>query len=173
MNVEVIRSPRRTRTISAVVRGNTVVVTIPARMSTKDEQEWVRRMVDRVERARRKGQRHRDEDLASRAQELNQRHFDGKLTVTGIIYVDNQRTLYGSCTPSTGLIRISRRLSELPRWVEDYVIMHELSHLVYSHHGPRFWDVVNRYPLAERARGYLMALGFAEDESSESEEEAS
>ncbi|MDE3077287.1 MAG: hypothetical protein KGJ86_17870, partial [Chloroflexota bacterium] len=106
MNVEVIRSKRRTRTISAAVKGDTLVVTIPARLSTAEEREWVRKMVDRVERARRKGQRHREADLEARAHRLNMRFFEGKLTFTAVIYVDNQRTLYGSCTPSTGLIRI-------------------------------------------------------------------
>ena len=169
MQVEVIRSKRRTRTISAAIRGGTLVVTIPARLSQSQEREWVQRMMERVERARKKGERNRDDDLYARARRLNMRYFDGKLALTGIIYVDNQRTLHGSCTPSTGLIRISRRLSKLPRWVEDYVIVHELAHLVYGGHGPRFWELVNRYPLAERARGYLMALG-CEGEPAEAEE---
>ena len=160
MNFEVIRSKRRTRTISAVIRGDTLVVTSPARFNAAQEREGVKRMMDRVERARRKASRNRDDELFARAQRLNMRCFDGRLTFTGIMYVDNQTTLHGSCTPSTGLIRISRRLSRLPRWVEDYVIVHELAHLVYSGHGPRFWELVNRYPLAERARGYLMALGY-------------
>ncbi|MDE3078020.1 MAG: M48 family metallopeptidase, partial [Chloroflexota bacterium] len=161
------------RTISAALNGDTVVVTIPARLSAAEEHEWVRKMVERVERARRKGERRRDADLEARAQRLNMRFFEGTLSFTGVIYVDNQRSLYGSCTPSTGLIRISRRLAKLPGWVEDYVIMHELAHLIYSHHGPRFWDLVNRYPLAERARGYLMALGYQDDASAESAEQAS
>jgi len=174
MQVEVIRSKRRTRTISAIIRGGTLVVTIPARLSQAQERDWVKRMRDRVERARRKSERNSDEELTARARRLNMRYLDGRLTFTGIIYVDNQRTLHGSCTPSTGAIRISRRLAKLPRWVEDYVIVHELAHLVYSGHGPRFWDIVNRYPLAERARGYLMALGCeGEPAEVEPQEEAS
>jgi len=165
MRVEVVRSTRRTRTISAAIRDGAIVVTIPARLSRREEEEWVLRMVQRVERAQRKSDRHGDHELEARAAELNRRYFEGTLTLTGIIYVDNQRTLFGSCTPSTGLIRISRRLAQVPRWVEDYVIVHELAHLVYGRHGARFWDLVNRYPLTERARGYLMALGLGDDEA--------
>ena len=172
MDVEVIRSKRRTRTISAAIRGDILVITIPARLSAAQERDWVKRMMERVERARRKAERNRDDELFARAQRLNMRYFDGKQSFTGIIYVDNQRTLHGSCTPSTGAIRISRRLSRLPRWVEDYVIVHELAHLTYAGHGHRFWELVGRYPLAERARGYLMALGYA-DEPAEDREEAS
>jgi len=142
------------------MQGDTLVVRIPARFTAAQEREWVQRMVDRVQRARRKATRGGDADLFARAQRLNIRYFDGQLAVTGIMYVDNQRTLHGSCTPSTGLIRISRRLASLPRWVEDYVIVHELAHLVHAGHGPRFWQLVQRYPLTERARGYLMALGM-------------
>ena len=173
MNVEVIRSKRRTRTISAAIRGDALVVTIPSRFSQAQEREWVQRMVDRVERARRKGERRGDDDLFARAQGLNRRYFDGKLSLTGIMYVDNQRTLHGSCTPSTGMIRISRRLAALPRWVEDYVIVHELTHLVHAGHGPRFWELVGRYPLMERARGYLMALGLDGEPQAGPEEAAS
>ncbi|MBV8083837.1 MAG: M48 family metallopeptidase [Chloroflexi bacterium] len=170
MNVEVVRSPRRSRTISASIRGDTLIVRIPARFTAAQEREWVQRMVERVQRAKRKAVRNGDAELFARGQRLNIRYFDGQLSFTGIIYVDNQRTLHGSCTPSTGLIRISRRLATLPRWVEDYVIVHELAHLMYAGHGPRFWQLVQRYPLAERARGYLMALGM---EGQPEQEEAS
>jgi hypothetical protein len=54
-------------------------------------------------------------------------------------------------------IRISNKLANLPQWVEDYVIVHELAHLIEPNHGPRFKILVHRYPLAERAIGFLMA----------------
>jgi predicted metal-dependent hydrolase len=41
--------------------------------------------------------------------------------------------------------------------VLDYVIVHELAHLVVPGHGRKFWGLVDRYPRAERARGWLMA----------------
>jgi predicted metal-dependent hydrolase len=58
---------------------------------------------------------------------------------------------------ATASIRVSTRLAAFPDWVLDYVIVHELAHLEVPDHSPAFWKVVDRYPKAERAKGYLMA----------------
>ena len=47
----------------------------------------------------------------------------------------------------------------MPPWVIDYVLLHELAHLVEQGHGPRFWALLEGYPRTERARGFLE--GFA------------
>jgi predicted metal-dependent hydrolase len=73
------------------------------------------------------------------------------------------RARYGSCTPQDGTIRLSDRLVAWPPWVRDYVLVHELAHLAVPDHSPAFWRLVDRYPLAERARGFLIAKGM-EDE---------
>ena len=101
-----------------------------------------------------------DADLERRARELNRQYFGGKLRWKSVRWVSNQNTRNGSCTPSQGTIRISHRLAKMPAFVRDYVLVHELAHLVEANHGPRFWKLVNRYPRTERARGYLMAVGL-------------
>ena len=64
-------------------------------------------------------------------------------------WADNQLSRWGSCTPSDGTIRVSSRLAAFPRWVLDYVLVHELAHLVIFGHGPEFTAIVDRYPLAD------------------------
>ena len=49
----------------------------------------------------------------------------------------------------------------MPDWVLDYVLVHELAHLVVPGHGPQFWSLVDRYPRTERARGYLEGVAAA------------
>jgi hypothetical protein len=98
--------------------------------------------------------------LQATAERLNEKYFGGRLRWDSIRFVANQRDRFGSCTPEDGTIRISHRVAEYPAWVREYVVMHELAHLEVPSHSPRFWRLVDRYPLAERARGFLIAKGW-------------
>ena len=49
----------------------------------------------------------------------------------------------------------------MPAWVVDYVLLHELAHLLETGHTPTFWRLVERYPRAERARGFLEGMALA------------
>ena len=159
--IEIIRSPNRVRTASARMVDGTLVVRVPDGISAEEERKLVDTLVKRVVRAekRRKGEKPLP-DLKRRAADLNRLYFGGKLQVKEIRWVSNQEKRYGSCTPSTATIRISDRLGTMPLWVLDYVLVHELAHLLQANHSPAFWKLVARYPLTERARGYLMAVGL-------------
>jgi predicted metal-dependent hydrolase len=158
--VEVRRSQRRRRTVSAYRDGERVVVLIPDRFSQAEETEWVNRMLARL--ARRNRNPRSDEDLLARAGRLADRYLsDHQVSPASVRWVSNQHYRWGSCTPEDGTIRISARLRGMPDWVIDYVILHELVHLVVPTHGSYFWALVGRYPKAERARGYLEGVAAA------------
>ena len=151
MKTEVVRSARRRKTIEAKVIDGVLRIYVPASLPPEEEEQWVATMRARIAR-KLEGERL---DLPARATELA-----GALGLPQpkqIVFSDRQNKRWGSCTPSGGRIRISRRLVGYPSWVVDYVIVHELAHLVHSNHSGAFWDLVSRYPLAERARGYLLA----------------
>ena len=152
--VEVRRSRRRRRTVAAYRENDKVVVLIPARLSVAEEQEWVATMLARLERSERR-RRPSDAALERRAADLSERYLDGKARPTTVRWVDNQNSRWGSCTPSDGSIRLSSRLQGMPAWVIDYVLVHELAHLLESGHTAAFWTWVDRYPRAERAKGFL------------------
>lgn len=154
MKVEVVRSARRRKTVQARMVDGVLRVHIPAAMSVADETRWVSEMTSRMER-RTAASRF---DLTARARALARQY--GLEAPASIRWVDNQESRWGSCTPADRTIRISSRLAREPGWVVDYVIVHELAHLSVSGHGPRFWRLVERYPLAERARGFLIARGL-------------
>jgi predicted metal-dependent hydrolase len=158
--VEVRRSSRRTRTVTAYRERDTIVVLIPQRMSKADEQTFVKDMVERVlAREARASAPQGDDALATRARQLAASYLAPALNhvpePTAVSWVTNQQQRWGSCTPSTGVIRLSHRLQPLPAWVVDYVLLHELAHLVEPTHSEHFWSLVGRYPAAEKAKGYL------------------
>lgn len=133
---------------------------VPSRLSKAEEEQWVATILERLaERERRR--RPSDEDLLERARELSRRYLDGLPDPVSVRWVDNQRTRWGSCTPDDGTIRLSARLRGMPGWVVDYVLIHELAHLLVPGHGPDFWNLVACYPKAERARGFLEGVAAA------------
>ena len=161
--IEVRRSARRRRTVAARREGDRLIVMIPASMSRAEERRWVADMLARVERSEAK-RRLSDDDLMTRAHTLNHDYFGGRATPVSVRWVTNQRTRWGSCTPVDGTIRISDRVQPMPGWVLDYVLVHELAHLLEPSHNRRFWAWVDRYPQAERAKGFLEGYSSASDE---------
>lgn len=152
--VEVRRSSRRRRTVSAYREGDRTIVLIPARMSEAEEQRWVGVMLDKLaaqESKRMLG----DTELAARAEWLSEQYLGGRARPASVRWVTNQNTRWGSCTPAEGSIRLSHRLKGMPEYVVDYVLVHELAHLLVPGHGRRFWELLEAYPRTERARGYL------------------
>ena len=149
--VEVIRSRKRKKTSQARLRGEDLEVRVPSWISLAQEAEIVAHFVDRFERSRSR----EAIDLTERARAVAA-EYDLPLPHS-IRWVSNQRDRWGSCTPAHGTIRLSDRMAGFPSWVIDYVIVHEMAHLIEASHNDRFWAIVARYPLTERARGYLLA----------------
>ena len=72
--------------------------------------------------------------------------------------VDN-RFRWGSCTPKDN-VNLNWRLIKAPMFVIDYVIVHELAHLIEANHTPRFWNIVRTHaPTMEKARNWLREHG--------------
>nr|WP_240895840.1 M48 family metallopeptidase [Kineococcus siccus] len=117
-------------------------------------------MVARLEAADRRRNPHEDV-LLQRAQELSRRYLDDLAHPSSVVWVDNQLNRWGSCTPADGSIRLSTRLQGMPGWVLDYVLLHELAHLLVPTHSRHFWALLEAYPRTERARGFLAGTDFA------------
>lgn len=96
-----------------------------------------------------------DEDLEERAAWLSRRYLGGHARPASVRWVDPMSGRWGSCTPSAGTIRLSRQLQSMPQQVRDYVLLHELTHLLIPGHGPNFWTLLASYPHVDRARRFL------------------
>jgi predicted metal-dependent hydrolase len=155
--VEVRRSARRRRTVTAYREQGRTVVLIPAAFSPAEERRWVAQMVAKLQtrEERRRRSLGGDSELMARARALSAAHLDGLAEPASVRWVDNQHRRWGSCTPADRSIRLSSRLRAMPDYVVDYVLVHELVHLLEPGHDEPFWTLVARYPRAERARGFL------------------
>ncbi len=159
--IQVIRSRRRRKTVEARLVNGVVRLMVPATMSATEVDTHAVELRDRLIR------RHRCDrvDLTERARQLSASY--GLPAAPQVEWSNRQTRTWASCTLETGHIRVSARASSLPPWVLDYLLIHELAHLVHGDHSPSFWELCNRYPRTERARGYLMAIDHHTEEPDE------
>lgn len=165
IDVVVRRSTRRQRTVAAFWEDGRAVVAIPAHFSARQEREWVAKMLLKL-RAKEKGGKKRpgspsDRDLVARAATLSARYLAGRAAPDSVRWVGNQNSRWGSTTPAERSIRLSDKLRGMPEWVVDYVLLHELAHLLVASHGPSFWALLESYPHLERAKAFLEGVSFA------------
>lgn len=165
--VEVRRSARRTRTVAAFWEDGTAVVAIPARFTAAQEAEWVDRMLAKLhrqgERRSASGRKRPASDaaLAAHAAQLSARYLGGRAVPASVRWVSNQNSRWGSATPAEGTIRLSDKLKPMPQWVIDYVLLHELAHLLVAGHNAAFWKLLEAYPETQRAKAFLEGVAFA------------
>lgn len=144
----------------------------PAEISDAELKNAIDSLKRRLKNKKLKDNIDRVSGLKTIAERINREHFNGRLRIESIEYSTNQLRSFGCCNYKTQRIRISHRLAQMPAWVRDYVILHEMAHLIEPNHSKSFWDIVYRYKLTERAKGYLMAKGFDSEEESGSTEPA-
>ena len=165
--VEVRRSARRTRTVAAFWENGTAVVAIPARFTAAQEKEWVQRMLAKLhrqgERRAASGRKRPASDaaLAAHAVRLSERYLSGKAVPASVRWVSNQNSRWGSATPADGTIRLSDKLRPMPQWVIDYVLLHELAHLLVASQNAPFWKLLAAYPETALAKAFLEWVSIA------------
>jgi predicted metal-dependent hydrolase len=165
METRIIRSNKRVKTVSGRIVDGVLEILAPSDISDQHLAPIIAQLRSKIEKKQYKKQQKQQLDhqaLVQIANRLNREYFQGKLHWEALVWSTQQNKRYGSCTPALRTIRISHRLATMPRFVLEYVVMHELAHLIEANHGPRFWKLVDQYPRTERARGYLMAVGLEE-----------
>lgn len=167
--IEIRRSRRRKRTVTAFRDAGKVVVCMPATFSKAQEEHWVSTMLQRLDAADAR-RRPSDDRLLARSRQLSKLYLDGRAEPDSVRWSGNQSSRWASCTPTDASIRVSDRLKGVPPWVLDYVLVHELAHLLVADHSDEFWALVSQYPRTERARGFLDGITHAAGRSPEDAE---
>lgn len=148
------RSKRRKRSVSARREGDKTIVLMPAHLSKAEEERHIASLLNRLNRKELRGESG-DDGLLALAHTVNRAYFAGLAEPRSVRWVTNQNSRWGSCSSGEKSIRLSHRLQGMPGWVIEYVLVHELAHLLEPNHGAAFWLLVDRFPKAERAKGFL------------------
>jgi len=131
---------------------------VPAWLSSVRAEEYAKRFLARIEKKNKRVAS--DSFLKKRAELINNRYLGGRAVGFTIVWSERQKRVFGVCRQRKKMIRISARLKKAPLWVIDYLLLHELTHLLVPNHGKRFWRIVSQYPKTERARGFLRGVDF-------------
>lgn len=76
------------------------------------------------------------------------------------VKISEMKYRWGSCTPNNNVI-FNWRLIKAPMLVVDYLVVHELAHLIEPNHTPEFWNIVSiQVPLFEKAKKWLKQNGY-------------
>lgn len=156
--VRIIRSVKRRKTISSQWRQDRLVVQVPAALDLKSERMLVDEMIKKFRHSRMTKDLGQNEDaLMRRAQLLDANYFEGTARPTSVKWVKNQNKRWGSASLAKKAIRLSSQLLPTPQWVQDYVLVHELAHLIVPNdgHGPQFQQLLNRFERRGEADQYL------------------
>jgi predicted metal-dependent hydrolase len=157
--VEVRISKRRKRTSEAKWVGGRIVVSLPAHLDVESRQKTIDWLVERL-LARHQLQSGLDDNgLLARAIELSDRYLVGARPVS-VRWVTNQTARWGSCSYYSGHIRVSHRLSVVPGWVLDSVLVHEVAHLTHPDHSLAFHKLAGAYPRHDEAGVFLAGYGL-------------
>lgn len=149
-------SARRKKTVAVREEGEGFLVMSPAAIGEAELRRISVELVRKALKSRR--QTMGNKELAARAAQLNDKYLDGRATIGEIKFVTNMNTRWGSCSVQSKRIRIAHQLQEVPGYVLDAVIIHELIHTFVPNHGPEFRTWEARTPQLEKAQGYLEAF---------------
>ena len=153
------RSARRRRTYKWSLIGGRVQLEVPVGLRATEESRIVADVAERARRRLLRSARATDAELYGRAKDLARRYVPQALPrLRSVVWSDRQERRWGSCSSDTGSIRLSARLQDLPEYVLNAVLVHEVAHLIEPNHSDRFHTLAAAYPLAERARGFLEAV---------------
>lgn len=173
-NVQIIRSSRKTLSIQITSEGE-LIVRAPAGLSQRqidrfleEKSLWIEKAMEKVRSARQAGEAAplTDGDIRALTRQAQQtlppkvEQYARRLGVTyGKITVRCQSGRWGSCS-GKGSLSFNCLLMLAPESVQDYVVVHELSHRIHMNHSAAFWSTVESVlPHYRREKDWLRAQG--------------
>ena len=152
--IRVIRSSRRKKSIGAYREQGAIVISVPARLSNSKVSAVIPELVEKILTKEAK-ERLTDSQLHERSLYLLGKYLPEFLITPASVTWRSMNERWGSCTTVDRTIRISDRLNGAPEYVVDYLLVHELIHLMIPDHGVEFEGLLARFESSDRASAYL------------------
>jgi len=151
---------KRVKNINVRLVGEELRVSAPSWVSRRELDDAIvvlaRRLVRR-DRERRVNDRRDALELARKVA----RRFPTPPDVVEARFSTRQSARWGSYSTRTRTIRLSAVLCQMPSWVLEAVVAHELAHVVHPDHSPEFWALLRKVcPHTDRARAFLEGVGW-------------
>ena len=158
LDLRVVR--KRVKNINARLRGTTLSVSAPHRVSKTELEETIRQLARRLVRRSRADAVNHGRPAAEIARRVAAR-FPDPPEVADVRFVTNQTARWGSYSLQTGIVRLNAALRLMPPWVLEAVVAHELAHAFHPDHSPAFWELARLVcPKTDRARAFLEGVSW-------------
>jgi predicted metal-dependent hydrolase len=158
LELKVVR--KRVKNINARLHGRTLSVSAPHRVSVRELDETIVELARKLIRRSRADVLNSDGSAEAIARKIAAR-FPDPPEVDEVRFVTNQTSQWGSYSLQTGIVRLNATLRQMPPWVLEAVVAHELAHSFYLDHSPEFWELVRSVcPKTDRARAFLEGVSW-------------
>jgi len=158
LELKVVR--KRVKNINARLHGRTLSVSAPHRVSVRELEEAILELARKLIRRSRADALNADGGAQEIARKVAAR-FPYPPQVTEVRFVTNQSSQWGSYSLQTGIVRLNAALRQMPPWVLEAVVAHELAHTFCPDHSPEFWELARSVcPKTDRACAFLEGVSW-------------
>lgn len=158
LELRVVR--KRVKNINARLHGKTLSVSAPHRVTVRELDETILELARKLIRRSRADALNADGGAEEIARKVASR-FPDPPEVAEVRFVTNQTSQWGSYSLQTGIVRLNAALRQMPPWVLEAVVAHELAHTFHLDHSPEFWELVRSVcPKTDRARAFLEGVSW-------------
>jgi predicted metal-dependent hydrolase len=158
LELKVVR--KRVKNINARLHGKTLSVSAPHRVPVKELEETILQLARQLVRRTRADALNSDGGAEAIARKMAAR-FPEPPEIAEVRFVTNQTTQWGSYSPQTGIVRLNAALRQMPPWVLEAVVAHELAHTFHLDHSPAFWELARSVcSKTDRARAFLEGVSW-------------
>jgi len=151
---------KRVKNVNARLTNTTLSVSAPFNMAQGELDPIIANLARTLVRRERQGCLNAQGDALALAGQVATR-FRTPPPIASVLFVTTQQKRWASYSTRTRTIRLHAALREMPRWVLQAVIAHELAHVVHPDHSPAFWSLAREVcPELDRAEAFLAGVSW-------------